>query len=146
MVQFVAFGGALLFERIAALIGAKRAIVLSLVIWCGVVLYAYCFLQTKTEAWLMGAVIAVVLGGSQALSRSLFSRMIRRARGVVLRAVRDLGARHIVDRPADLRRRGGATNSYRQAILSLIVLLVMGFMIAFTNTRQAVREAEGQPA
>ena len=36
---------------IAALIGTKRAIVLSLVLWSGVVVYAYGFLQTTTQAW-----------------------------------------------------------------------------------------------
>ena len=40
---------------IAALIGTKHAIVLSLVLWSGVVVYAYGFLQTTTQAWAMGA-------------------------------------------------------------------------------------------
>src|SRR5438876_2818549 len=41
MIQFVAFFGALLFERIAALVGTKRAILLSLVIWTATIVYAY---------------------------------------------------------------------------------------------------------
>src|SRR3989442_14144062 len=76
MVQFVAFFGALLFERVARATSTRLAILLSLAIWSALVVYAYGFLQTTTEAWALGAVIAVVLGGSQALSRSLFSRMI----------------------------------------------------------------------
>src|SRR5204862_4713382 len=76
MVQFVAFFGSLVFERVAAAIGSKRAILVSLAIWTAIVVYAYGFLQTVAEAWVMGAAIAVVLGGSQALSRSLFSQMI----------------------------------------------------------------------
>jgi UMF1 family MFS transporter len=67
---------ALFFERLAYLIKTKNAIVLSLVIWSGIVFYAYRFLHTVTEAWILAAMIAIVLGGSQALSRSLFSRMI----------------------------------------------------------------------
>ncbi len=51
MVQFVAFVGALTFGRLAAAIGAKRAILLSLVLWTGVVIYAYGFLQTGGQAW-----------------------------------------------------------------------------------------------
>src|SRR5262249_43917756 len=76
MVQFVAFAGALLFARIAALVNTKNAILLSLVLWAGLVVYAYGFLETVAQAWALGAVLATVLGGSQALSRSLFSRMI----------------------------------------------------------------------
>jgi hypothetical protein len=48
----------------------------SLVIWCAIVVYAYGFLDTTAQALAMGAAIGVVLGGSQALSRSLFSRVI----------------------------------------------------------------------
>jgi UMF1 family MFS transporter len=86
MIQFVAFIGALAFGRLAGRIGAKRTIILSLVIWSAVVIYAWAGLQStatvlgmerrQLEFWLLGFVIALVLGGSQALSRSLFSQMI----------------------------------------------------------------------
>ncbi len=76
MVQFVAVAGALLFERLAYLIKTKNAIIVSLVIWSGIVIYANRFLDSIPEAWVMAGVIAIVLGGSQALSRSLFSKMI----------------------------------------------------------------------
>jgi len=80
LVQFVAIFGALLFERVAYAIGTKRAILVSLIIWSAVVIYGYGFLQTTRDAWKMAAVIGIVMGGSQALSRSLFSRMIPEGR------------------------------------------------------------------
>ena len=80
MIQFVGFAGSLAFERIAAAIGAKRGLLLSLAIWSGVVVYGYGVLQTEAQAWGMAAVAALVMGGSQALSRSLYSRMIPRRR------------------------------------------------------------------
>ncbi len=46
MVQFVAFFGSLVFERIAKAVGAKKAILISLVIWSGIVIYAYGFLHS----------------------------------------------------------------------------------------------------
>src|SRR5205814_2039243 len=67
MVQFAAFFGALLFNWVAKATGSKRAIVASLVIWTGVLVYAYALLQNKLEFFILGAVIAIVLGGSQAL-------------------------------------------------------------------------------
>jgi len=146
MVQFVAFLGALFFERIAATVGTKNAILISLVLWSGVVIYAYGFLQTTFQAWIMGAVIAIVLGGSQALSRSLFSRMIPEGREASFFGIYEISERGtswigqlifgIVV---------GVTGSYREAILSLIVLFVLGTVIlALTNTDRAVHEA-GNP-
>jgi UMF1 family MFS transporter len=88
MIQFVAFLGAYAFSYLARLLGSRNAIILSLVIWSGAVIYAFFGMknqnpvpglglpQAELEFWLLGMVIALVLGGSQALSRSLFSLMI----------------------------------------------------------------------
>src|SRR5437016_3551172 len=78
MVQFVAFVGALLFNRMAEVVGTKRAIMVSLVIWTVTVTYAYGWLRTGAQFVVLAAVIAIVLGGSQALSRALYSHMIPR--------------------------------------------------------------------
>jgi UMF1 family MFS transporter len=143
MVQFVAFFGSLVFERIAAAIGTKRAILLSLAIWTAIVIYAYGFLQTIAQAWVMGALIAIVLGGSQALSRSLFSQMIpagREASFFGLYEISERGTSWIG--PLVFGIVVGATNSYRQAILSLIVLFIVGMLVlALTDTDRAVQDA-----
>jgi MFS transporter, UMF1 family len=143
MVQFVAFFGALLFERIAAAIGTKRAILTSLVLWSGVVVYAYGFLSTTTEAWGMAAVIAIVLGGSQALSRSLFARMIPAGREASFFGIYEISERGTSwIGPLLFGIVVGATGSYRQAILSLIALFVIGIIIlAATDTTRAIHEA-----
>lgn len=143
MVQFVAIFGALLFERIAYVINTKNAIMVSLVLWCGVVIYGYKFLQSTRQAWIMAAVIAIVLGGSQALSRSLFSRMIpagREASFFGLYEVSDKGTSWIG--PFLFGAVAAATNSYRQALLSIVILFVVGTVILyFTNTDKAIHEA-----
>jgi UMF1 family MFS transporter len=143
MVQFVAFIGALVFNRIAGAVGTKNAILISLVLWAGVVIYAYGFLANTTQAWLMSAVIALVLGGSQALSRSLFSRMIPAGREASFFGIYEISERGTSwIGPLIFGAVVGATNSYRQAILSLIVLFLAGIVILFfTNTNQAIRDA-----
>jgi UMF1 family MFS transporter len=143
MVQFVAFGGALLFERIAKAVGTKNAILLSLVLWSAIVIYAYGFLQTITQAWVMAAAIAVVLGGSQALSRSLFSRMIPSGYEASFFGIYEISERGTSwIGPLVFGIVVGATNSYRQAILSLIVFFIAGMVILFfTNTDRAIHEA-----
>jgi UMF1 family MFS transporter len=143
MVQFAAFGGALLFEQIARAIGTKKAIMLSLVLWSGIVIYAYGFLATTTQAWVMAAAIAVVLGGSQALSRSLFSRMIpegREASFFGLYEISERGTSWLG--PLIFGIVVSTTHSYRQAILSLIVFFIGGLLVLlFTDTNRAIHEA-----
>ncbi|HKO96358.1 MAG TPA: MFS transporter [Pyrinomonadaceae bacterium] len=143
MVQFVAIAGALLFERIAYALGTKKAILISLVLWASVVIYGYGFLQTTTQAWAMGAVIAIILGGSQALSRALFSRMIppgREASFFGIYEVSERGTSWLG--PLVFGIVVAATNSYRQAMLSLIIFFVGGAIILYlTDTDRAIHEA-----
>lgn len=143
LVQFVAIGGALIFERIANFIGTKKAIIFSLMLWSAVVIYAYSFLQTTLQAWGLAVVIALVLGGSQALSRSLYSLMIPKGSESVffsLYEVSERGTSWIG--PLVFGIIVASTGSYRYAILSLIVFLVTGMLILiFTDVNKAVREA-----
>ena len=143
MVQFVAFGGALLFERIANAVGTKNAILVSLAIWSGIVIYAYGFLQSMRQAWVMAGFIAVVLGGSQALSRSLFSRMIPAGREASFFGIYEISERGTSwIGPLVFSIVVARTGSYRQAVLSLIFFFVAGMIILFfTNTDRAVHEA-----
>jgi UMF1 family MFS transporter len=143
MVQFVAIFGALLFERLAYAINTKNAILVSLVLWSFVVIYGYGFLHTTNEAWLMGAVIAIVLGGSQALSRSLFSRMIPAGREASFFGIYEVSERGTSWLgPLVFGSVVAATGSYRQALLSLIIFFVAGMIILyFTNTDKAIHEA-----
>jgi UMF1 family MFS transporter len=143
MVQFVAIFGALLFERLAYLINTKNAIMVSLVLWAAVVIYGYGFLHTTNEAWFMGVVIAIVLGGSQALSRSLFSRMIPAGREASFFGIYEVSERGTSWLgPLVFGAVVAATGSYRQALLSLIVFFVVGAIVLYlTDTDRAIHEA-----
>jgi UMF1 family MFS transporter len=143
LVQFVAIFGALLFERIANLIGTKNAILVSLVIWSAIVVYGYGFLHTTREAWVMASLIAIVLGGSQALSRSLFSQMIPAGREASFFGIYEVSERGTSWLgPLTFGAVVAATNSYRQALLSLVIFFVAGTLILyFTNTAKAIHES-----
>ncbi|HEV2915938.1 MAG TPA: MFS transporter [Pyrinomonadaceae bacterium] len=143
LVQFVAFGGALLFEKIAYAAGTKRAILIALLVWSVIVIYAYGFLQTIRQAWVMAAMIAVVLGGSQALSRSLFSRMIPKGREASFFGIYEISERGTSwIGPLVFSIVVARTGSYRQAVLSLIFFFIAGMVILFfTDTDRAVHEA-----
>ncbi len=143
MVQFVAFGGALLFGYLARWMGAKRAILLSLVIWTATVVYAYGFLQTERQFFVMGGIIAIVLGGSQALSRSLFSQMIpagQESEYFSLYEVSERGTSWLG--PLFFGLALQFTGSYRIAILSVAIFFIAGLvLLPLVDVPRAIREA-----
>ncbi len=75
MIQFVAIPGTLLFGRLAERFSAKRSLYLALFLFILVTIDTY-FMNKAWEFWLLGFVIAIILGGSQAVSRSFFSGLI----------------------------------------------------------------------
>ncbi|MCB0065361.1 MAG: MFS transporter [Caldilineaceae bacterium] len=143
MVQFIAFVGALAFGYLARYLGSKRAILLSLVLWLGVIIYAYAILQSRLQFFIMGAVIAVVLGGSQALSRSLFSLMIpagRESEYFSLYEISERGTSWLGPLAFGLALQ--LTGSYRIAILSIAIFFTLGLgLLIFVNVRRAIAEA-----
>ncbi len=143
MVQFVAFGGALLFGYLARWMGAKRAILLSLVVWTATVVYAYGFLQTERQFFVMGGIIAIVLGGSQALSRSLFSQMIpagQESEYFSLYEVSERGTSWLG--PLFFGLALQFTGSYRIAILSVAIFFIAGLvLLPLVDVPRAIREA-----
>lgn len=143
MVQFVAFFGALGFGCIAARLGGKRAIAVSLVIWTACLVYAYAFLRTTTEFFALGAVIAIVLGGSQALSRSTFSLMIPRdqeAEYFSLYEVSEKGTSTLGPLVFGLALQ--FTGSYRLGILSPVLFFILGLALLLrVDVRRAAAEA-----
>jgi len=75
MIQLVATPGSLLFASLAERFGTRRIVMLSLLIFTLITLYAST-MHSAAEFWGLGLAVAMVLGGSQALSRSLFVRMV----------------------------------------------------------------------
>lgn len=149
LVQFVAFVGALAFGRIAAWVGAKRAILASLIIWTGVLLAAYALVQpgSSTQFYIMAAVIALVLGGSQAISRSLFSQMIppgQEAEYFSLYEVSERGTSWLGPLVFGLALQ--FTGSYRIAIVLLLIFFIAGFaLLTRVDVRRAILESGNTP-
>jgi UMF1 family MFS transporter len=144
--QISALVGAIGFERLARIIGAKKTLLLSLFVWICIVIFAYGFLQTVAQAWVMSVFIGLVLGSSQALSRSLYSQMIPKGRESGF-----FGLYEISERGTSLVGSlvfgivVGITGSFRQAILSMIVFFAVGILLLlFTNTERAIHEAGNQ--
>ncbi len=147
MIQFVAFFGALLWGRLAGRMGAKNSIMLSLVIWAGVVIYAYFGLQGETRVlqfWILGAFIALVMGGSQAISRSLFAQLIPDGKEAEYYSFYEVSERGTSwTGPLLFGIMNQAFGSLRPAILSLIFFFVMGLiLLPFVNVPKGIEEVK----
>ncbi len=144
IVQFVGIGGALIFGRLATRYGTKRIIMTTLLIWIVVVAGGYVIPEKGAMLFLILAVgIGLVLGGSQALSRSFYSQLIPRGReaeyfslyqacerGTSWFGMVVFGVVHQM------------TNSYRPALIALIIFFVLGFaLLSRLNVRKGILEA-----
>jgi UMF1 family MFS transporter len=143
MVQFVAFAGAMVFNYLAKGIGAKPSVLVALIIWIAVLFAIYSYVHSTRGFFILCAVVAVILGGSQALSRSLFSLMIPKGREgeyFGLYEISDKGTSWLC--PLLFGLALDYTKSYRTAILSLIVFFIAGFIILLrVDVRRAAIEA-----
>ena len=142
MVQFVAMAGSFVFDWLAARMQAKGAVMLSLVLW--IVLMGGVFtVKTTLHYFLAAALVALIMGGSQALSRSLFSVMIptgQEAEYFSLYEISDKGTSWMAPLLFGLTLQ--FTGSYQLAILSLAIFFVLGLIVlARVNVERAAREA-----
>lgn len=126
LTQFIGFPAAILFGRFGELWGAKKAVVLGIAVYGAVTILAT-QMHTALEFYLLAGTVGLVQGGVQALSRSIYSRLIPADRaseyfgfyGVLDKSAAFLG-------PLLMGWVGLATNNSRLGILSLLVLFVAG--------------------
>jgi UMF1 family MFS transporter len=147
-VQFLAFGGALLLGRLARRFGAWKVVLASLVMWTLVLVLAY-FLPAGQAVpfMLMGALVGIVMGGSQALSRSLFSQLIPKGKEgeyFGLYEISDKGTSWLGPLLFGLTYQ--TTGRYDVAIISLIAFFVIGFFALLAiPMRRAIVAAGNEP-
>jgi UMF1 family MFS transporter len=144
VVQVVAIGGSLAFAELAKRTNTKAALGTSLIGWILVILASFFWVQSATQFLILAGCIAIVLGGTQALSRSLFSTMIPRGKEAEyfsLYELSDKGTAWIG--PLLFGIALSITHSYRWAILSLLVMLIIGIIVLVrVDTAKAVAESQ----
>jgi UMF1 family MFS transporter len=79
MVQFLAAPFAFLFGWLSRRLGTKKSIYLSLSVYIVISIAGY-FLYREWQFWVLGAMVATVQGGSQALSRSLIGKLMPKSK------------------------------------------------------------------
>jgi UMF1 family MFS transporter len=150
LVQFVGIPFAFLFAAVAARIGAKRAIFITLAVYVVIAVWGY-YMKTAAQFFVLAVLVGMVQGGVQGLSRSLFSTMIPRHKSSEFFAFFSVFEKFAgIFGPAIFGIMAMATGSSRNAILSLIVFFVVGgALLAFVDVaagQRAAREAEAGAA
>lgn len=132
MVQIIGVPASLFMGRLAQWIGEKRTIYICLAVYCVVVIYGF-FISRSLEFWVLGVLVGLVQGGSQAISRSLYSSLLP-----VRNSAEFFGFFAIAYRfssifgPLIFGLVANITGSVRNSILALIAFFIIGFMILMT--------------
>jgi UMF1 family MFS transporter len=145
-VQFVGIPCAFAFGALAPRFGAKRLVLFGLLVYCGISLLAF-FMESALHFVLLGALVGLVQGGTQALSRSLFASLIPPHKSGEFFAFFGVGEKFAgVLGPLLYGAVITWTGSAQNAILSVIPFFVAGGLLLLRVDqeagRAAVREAE----
>jgi len=147
MIQGVALLGSLFFGFLADAIGNRKTIMISLGIWSFIVLWASQLgrvTDPKTEYWMLGVLAAVVLGGSQAASRSLQGLLTPEANSAEFFGFFAISGRFSsVFGPLIYGALIAVTGSVRWGILSILVFFVVGMAMLWTvNEKKGMEEKQ----
>jgi MFS family permease len=121
--------GRLLFSRLADMMNTKRSLLLALFVYSVIAVWGF-FLDSVIEFWCLAWMVACVQGGSQALTRSLFSTLVPAPKsgeffglfGIMEKAATFIG-------PLLFAAAGAVFGSSRPAVLSLIIFFVVGMIL-----------------
>jgi UMF1 family MFS transporter len=148
--QAVGIPATLLFGKVATRIGPKRALMMTLAVYACVSFLGY-FMRTPVHFFVLASVVGLVQGGSQALSRSLFTRLVPRHK-----ATQFFGFFSVFEKfsalfgPAVVAAMVGLTGSSRAAILSMLLFFVAGAAVLSRVDVEAgiraARDAEARAA
>lgn len=145
MVQFLAAPFAIFFGWLPKKIGTKPSIYIALGIYCIIAIAGY-FLQYEWQFWALGAGVATVQGGSQALSRSLFGRMMPKSKSAEFYSFFSVFEKFsTILGPALFGVVSQIMGESRLSIVSLLIFFVVGIVILRTvNVEKGIAIAEAE--
>ena len=145
LIQLVAIPGAIGFARLSERVGNIYALVTAVVIWTGICVAAY-FVANQNQFFIVAAVVGLVMGGVQSLSRSTYTKLLPETTDTAsyfgfydvcekLSIVIGTAIYGLVEQ---------LTGSMRNSILALLVLFVIGLVLLLRIPSQKVYRTSGQ--
>ena len=129
MIQFVAMPGTYLCQQLAERIGTRKTLLATLLLFTLITAYAWT-MHSSWQFWLLGVLVALVLGGSQALSRSLFARLIPPEKSAEFFGFFAISNKFAsILGPLTFALFAHLTGSTRNAVLSLTLFFIVGGLL-----------------
>lgn len=143
LIQATAIPFTFLFGRLARAIGAKRSILLALAVYGAVSVSAY-YMETAAHFYVLALAVATVQGGSQALSRSLFGRMVPQHKSAEFFGFYSTSSKFAgVFGPLVFGLISQAAGHSRLSILSIIAFFIVGaILLSRVNIEEGIRAAQ----
>ncbi|MGM0602690.1 MAG: MFS transporter [Bacillota bacterium] len=142
LTQFIGIPFALLFGKVGQHFGAKKGIFAALTIYIFVTVYGF-FLSTALDFWILAALVGLVQGGAQALSRSLYGSMIPRDKSAEFFGFFGVSSKFAaVVGPTVFAAVSQATGSGRNGILAVALFFILGMiMLSAVDVEKGRKEA-----
>ena len=138
--QFVAFPSAIAYGRLAGRFGTKRMLLIAVFAYFCITLFAAFFLRSAAEFWVLAVCVGLFQGGSQALSRSEFGKLIPKENANEYYGFFDIFGKYatimgtlLVSVFTQL------TGSSSYGVLSVAVLFIIGFILLWKMPEEAAR-------
>ena len=143
IIQLVAIVGAITISRLSAIFGNIRVLIFTVLLWISVCIAGY-FMETELHFYIIAAMVGLVMGGIQSLSRSTYSKLMPETKDTTsffsfydvtekLAIVIGLFSFGFIE---------GLTHSMRNSILALVIFFVLGlvFLLLTGNAQKNKRQ------
>jgi len=143
LIQLVAIIGAIVMSRLSKRIGNLRVLMMAVVIWVAVCVWAY-YVQTQVQFYILACCVGLIMGGIQSMSRSTYSKFLPETRDTTsFFSFYDVTEKiALVIGLLSFGFLEDITGSIRNSVLVLIVFFVLG-LIALLYTMKAVKQHSG---
>ena len=127
--QFVGFPAAIVYSHIGHKVGVKKALFAGIVIYSFITVWGY-YMDSAKEFYVLAAMIGLVQGGVQALSRSFYARLIPERRAAEYFGVYNMmGKAAAIIGPLLVGAVAVMTGNHRFSILSILLLFILGLAL-----------------
>jgi UMF1 family MFS transporter len=142
--QFVGFPAALFYSKLGERIGPKTAVMLGLAVYVGVVFWGY-RMNEEADFYILAVVVGLVQGGVQALSRSIYVRLIPAGKSAEFFGFYNmLGKTAAILGPLLMGAAAMLTGNPRMAIIPILILFALGgALLALVKVPESQLEVEG---